>query len=141
MDGISRRKSVNDGQRLASEEMHSIGIRGIKYLDGSSRSKGDGDYNYVHIRRQGCVDHRKVQPRQQEKIPLQGGETGNPASWDAPGETFLDDVIYKLQNKNIDLKRVIEAVKATAQSWPTSTTHIFRKSYSTDVLRSVHKTS
>jgi len=33
--------------KAASERLHSIGIRGIKYLDGSSRSAGDGDYNYV----------------------------------------------------------------------------------------------
>lgn len=33
--------------QAASEYMHSIGIRGIKYLDGFSRTKGDGGYNYV----------------------------------------------------------------------------------------------
>lgn len=31
----------------ASEYLHSLGIRGIKYLDGSSRGKGDGSHNYV----------------------------------------------------------------------------------------------
>lgn len=38
---------------------------------------------------------------------------GNSASWDAPEPSMMDDLIYKLQNKNIDLKRVVEAVKAT----------------------------
>ena len=38
---------------------------------------------------------------------------GNNASWDAPEPSMMDDLIYKLQNKNIDLKRVVEAVKAT----------------------------
>ncbi|MDX9893911.1 MAG: PLxRFG domain-containing protein [Desulfofustis sp.] len=33
--------------RAASEYLHSLGIRGIKYLDGTSRSKGEGAYNYV----------------------------------------------------------------------------------------------
>lgn len=33
--------------KRASEYLHSLGIRGIKYLDGSSRGKGDGNYNYV----------------------------------------------------------------------------------------------
>lgn len=33
--------------KAASEHLLSLGIRGIKHLDGSSRSKGDGDYNYV----------------------------------------------------------------------------------------------
>lgn len=31
----------------ASKYLHSLGINGIKYLDGSSRSAGDGSYNYV----------------------------------------------------------------------------------------------
>jgi hypothetical protein len=34
-------------QQAASGYLHSLGIRGIKYLDGSSRSKGEGNYNYV----------------------------------------------------------------------------------------------
>ncbi|MBN9123247.1 MAG: hypothetical protein J0I60_00745, partial [Nitrosospira sp.] len=38
---------------------------------------------------------------------------GNNASWDAPEPSMMDDLIYKLQNKHIDLKRVVEAVKAT----------------------------
>jgi len=38
---------------------------------------------------------------------------GNNAAWDAPEPSMMDDLIYKLQNKNIDLKRVVEAVKAT----------------------------
>lgn len=33
--------------KKASEYLHSLGIRGIKYLDGTSRSKGKGNYNYV----------------------------------------------------------------------------------------------
>ena len=34
-------------QRAASEYLHSLGVRGIKFLDGTSRSKGEGSYNYV----------------------------------------------------------------------------------------------
>lgn len=34
-------------QRAASEYLASLGIKGIKYLDGTSRSAGDGSYNYV----------------------------------------------------------------------------------------------
>lgn len=30
-----------------SKYLHSLGIRGIKFLDGSSRSKGEGNFNYV----------------------------------------------------------------------------------------------
>jgi hypothetical protein len=35
------------GDRAASMRLLAHGIRGIKYLDGFSRSKGDGTYNYV----------------------------------------------------------------------------------------------
>jgi len=35
------------GDKAASEYLHSLGIRGIKYLDGSSRSAGEGSFNYV----------------------------------------------------------------------------------------------
>jgi hypothetical protein len=38
---------VVENEKQASEYLHSLGIRGIKYLDGTSRGKGDGDYNYV----------------------------------------------------------------------------------------------
>jgi len=34
-------------QKRASQLLHSLGIRGIKYLDGGSRGKGEGSYNYV----------------------------------------------------------------------------------------------
>lgn len=33
--------------KAASDYLHSLGIRGIKYLDGSSRGKGEGNYNCV----------------------------------------------------------------------------------------------
>lgn len=35
------------GDEAASKYLHSLGINGIKYLDGTSRSKGEGNYNYV----------------------------------------------------------------------------------------------
>ena len=34
-------------QKAASKYLNSLGIKGIKYLDGTSRSKGEGSYNYV----------------------------------------------------------------------------------------------
>lgn len=34
-------------KKAASEYLHSLGIRGIKYLDGDSRNDGEGSYNYV----------------------------------------------------------------------------------------------
>ncbi len=46
-EDIYRAIEQRDGKKEASEYLHSLGIRGIKYLDGSSRGKGEGDYNYV----------------------------------------------------------------------------------------------
>lgn len=43
----NEREAVAIGQREASDYLKSLGIRGIKYLDGSSRGKGEGSYNYV----------------------------------------------------------------------------------------------
>ncbi len=41
-------KADHEGsQEAASRALHAAGIRGIRYLDGSSRGKGDGDHNYV----------------------------------------------------------------------------------------------
>tara|TARA_R110000824_G_scaffold401790_1_gene616438 strand:- start:15152 stop:27736 length:12585 start_codon:yes stop_codon:yes gene_type:complete len=39
--------SYQDGRKLASKALLDLGIKGIKYLDGASRSKGEGSYNYV----------------------------------------------------------------------------------------------
>ena len=39
--------SILGSDSKASEYLHSLGIRGIKYLDGTSRGKGDGNFNYV----------------------------------------------------------------------------------------------
>lgn len=36
------------------------------------------------------------------------------SGWDAPVQTGFDDVIYKLQDKNIDLKRVVESITKSA---------------------------
>ena len=51
--------------------------------------------------------------------------TGGQAAtgWDAPVQTGFDDVIYKLQDKNIDLKRVVESItKSVGQVAAGSTT-------------------
>ena len=37
----------SENQKEASDLLHSIGIRGIRYLDGTSRSAGEGNSNYV----------------------------------------------------------------------------------------------
>jgi len=41
------KSAMSDAKRVASEKLKSLGIRGIKYLDGTSRSQGEGSHNYV----------------------------------------------------------------------------------------------
>lgn len=45
-DGVFRTPSGR-AAKMASEILHDAGIAGIKYLDGGSRTAGDGTYNYV----------------------------------------------------------------------------------------------
>lgn len=60
----------------ASKTLRSLGIRGIKYLDASSRSEGEGSYNYVifddadvRIEAKFARALRKLTPAQQSNIP------------------------------------------------------------------------
>lgn len=43
----SLRYSFGRDDKAVSEYLHSLGIRGVKYLAGTSRAAGEGDYNYV----------------------------------------------------------------------------------------------
>jgi hypothetical protein len=43
-------KTELGSQKAASEYLESLGIKGVKYLDGSSRKTGEGSYNYVTFR-------------------------------------------------------------------------------------------
>lgn len=47
VDLYKRLSQLLDGDEAASKFLHKHGINGIKYLDGTSRGKGDGNYNYV----------------------------------------------------------------------------------------------
>ena len=56
-----------------------------------------------------------AQPPRQGKVPLQGGQTGNNASWDSPVPSKLDTFLQVMQDKHIDLRRVTEAIKSTGK--------------------------
>ncbi len=47
MTGKEIYRQVSSSPKNASQYLNSIGINGIQYLDGSSRSAGEGSYNYV----------------------------------------------------------------------------------------------
>ena len=68
---LSSQEVTGWSQPEASDYLKSLGIRGIKYLDGSSRGKGEGSYNYV------IFDHNDVDIQEvhfdipKEKITLE----------------------------------------------------------------------
>jgi hypothetical protein len=52
-----------------------------------------------------------VQPPSQQAMPLQGGAAGNQSVFNTPEPLKTDDIIFKLQDKHIDLKRVTQGIK------------------------------
>ncbi len=72
-------KHEENNWKAASEYLHSLGIRGIKYLDGSSRNKGEGHYNYV------IFNDADVETK--AKFSLRKNRTG-----DAAADAFLDKI-------------------------------------------------
>lgn len=115
-----QRESGSD--KNASRELRSVGIRGIKYLDGTSRDKGDGSFNYVVFNGddvsivEAAYSRTAKAPASIEAEKAAGAakpaqaEMFQPGFWDAPQETRLDNIIYELQDGRIDLKRVQEAI-------------------------------
>ncbi|NWF45362.1 hypothetical protein F3K02_08890 [Hydrogenophaga sp. D2P1] len=115
-----QRESGSD--KNASRELRSAGIRGIKYLDGVSRDKGDGSFNYVVFSGddvsiiEAAYSRTAKAPASIEAEKAAGAakpgqaEMFQPGFWDAPQETRLDRVIYELADGRIDLKRVQEAI-------------------------------
>jgi hypothetical protein len=55
-------------------------------------------------------------PPSQSNLGLTGGQNGNAATFDKPDPSRLDSLIYTLQDKNIDLKRVTQAIKDAGRS-------------------------
>jgi hypothetical protein len=66
-DALSRGKTnlgVEATKQAASDYLHSIGIRGIKYRDGLSRTKGGETYNYVIFSDDDVAITEQFSPRQ-----------------------------------------------------------------------------
>lgn len=78
-----------NSDKAASEYLHSLGIRGIKYLDATSRGKGEGAYNYVIFSDQDVEIKARFQLA--AKTPL--GAT----TWTSQGEA----IIHAFESANI----------------------------------------
>jgi hypothetical protein len=81
---------------------------------------GSGHGSGVLFSRQSTIPGTTTpQPPQitvQPPLGLPPGFSGNQSSWDAPENTGFDNMVYKLQNKHVDMKRVVEAVQKTGNA-------------------------
>lgn len=102
--------------KAASEYLHSLGIRGIKYLDGSSRGKGEGNFNYVIFDDKDISITAKFSRAPKyvniKLIDIDGDEV----VWDGdpdkhPGRMLADDAIREVDDRIANLKRLIECLK------------------------------
>ena len=96
---------ANGTDEGASKFLHSLGIRGIKYLDGSSRGKGDGNYNYVIF----SDEDISITTKLSRGNPIQKAKAKLNALRLSPED--IDTWIYKLQDKYVDLKRIREHIE------------------------------
>lgn len=86
------------GDRSASEYLLGLGIRGIKYLDGTSRSAGDGSYNYVLF------------SGEDAQIAALHMARGTPSRFTLPEFGRAAKTVEALQNRYNRWKQVIETV-------------------------------
>jgi len=106
-ESIYREIATKEGSdKAASEALMAAGIRGIKYLDGTSRDAGDGSYNYVVF----SGDDVAIQQTFYSRRRTIFGDPAPLANWTMPAETKFDNWIRLVQDKQVDMKRVIEAI-------------------------------
>lgn len=101
--GFEPAQSVRDRVLAAGKQ----GGRGLG--DGATAPEVKGD-EPLFARAQQPVQH-------QTTLPLQGGASAGP-KWQAPDPTRLDRVVYELQNRQVDLKRVQTAIRETVGAIP-----------------------
>jgi hypothetical protein len=94
--------AIDGTGRAASLALAEAGIKGIKYLDGTSRGAGGGSYNYVVF---SGDDVAIQQAFYSKRAPVVGSR------FKLPGSTAVDVGRIRLQDDVLRMKRVIEAVK------------------------------
>jgi hypothetical protein len=94
--------AIDGTGRAASLALAEAGIKGIKYLDGTSRDAGGGSYNYVVF---SGDDVAIQQAFYSKRAPVVGSR------FKLPGSTAVDVGRIRLQDDVLRMKRVIEAVK------------------------------
>lgn len=98
--------SATTSPKQASEYLNSIGIPGIRYLDGTSRKQGEGTYNYV-IFDENLIkildkNDKPVAGDLPKQAPLAKGENFEVSK---SGDVFVDDITKPVKfTKNIGLQ-------------------------------------
>ena len=104
-------------QKAASEYLHSLGIRGIKYLDGTSRSKGEGTFNYVIF----DENDVEIQVKYSKDGAIQGFALDGKLHLVADGipsgnafQVFLHEITHLTRlglNSNANFKRLLDTIE------------------------------
>jgi hypothetical protein len=98
--------SATTSPKQASEYLNSIGIPGIRYLDGTSRKQGEGTYNYVVFDENLITildkNDKPVEGDLPKQAPLAKGENFEVSK---SGDVFVDDVTKPIKfTKDIGLQ-------------------------------------
>lgn len=115
------KKSSYDAKKDTSLTMRAAGIAGIKYLDGTSRSAGDGSFNYV-VFDDSDVSIEAMLSRATTPQPGAQGQQAQPATTVAGrakarlqsliSPKLVDWWVYGFQDNLIDLKRLRAHIQA-----------------------------
>ena len=111
----TRLAAQKGSQQAASEYLNSMGIRGIKYLDGGSRNAGDGSYNYVVFDDKDvnieAVYSRATNDGMANDKTVVGNTTENPADGEIKGYSP-----YRLvDTEGMTLEQAREAIQSRAE--------------------------
>lgn len=107
-------EDLENADRAASEALLAAGIRGIKYLDGTSRAKGEGSYNYVLFSDQDVEIVDRFAAKGTPKV----GAKRVFAGFDVADETKRDAIRRKIQDEFLRIKRIEEAARKQGADIP-----------------------
>ncbi len=99
LDGMSR----SDSAKAASEYLQSIGIPGLRYLDGNSRSGGQGSHNYV------IWDEALMTPEAADIQPMFSRRAGK------HGANTNPDILYSKSGKPVTNPTAVKMRRAMVQ--------------------------
>lgn len=100
--------------KAASDYLHSLGIRGIKYLDAASRGKGEGHYNYVIFSDKdvSITEMYSVGKKRNVVTTLTGKEISGPDYFESAREYYKNN----LQGKTLHREEIGD-IRVAGKGW------------------------